>query len=71
MEVPGNEIWTFDGKDFKGCPFKQTTELTREILKAVNFYDWHGHFPNEGTWMDQSALFIEAVELVASQRQGT
>lgn len=62
MEIPGNEVWSYDGQDFSGCPFRAVTEATKDILRALNFYNRHGLLPNTGTWLDQAALFIEAVE---------
>jgi len=66
FEVPGQESWKFEGKEYKGCPFKQVTQTTANFLRAYNFYK-NGFLPNEGSWLEQPAKFIEAMEVIDNE----
>ncbi len=66
FEIPGQEIWKFQGKQYQGCPFKQVTNLSANFLRAYNFYK-SGFLPNAGSWLEQSAKFIEAVEAIENE----
>lgn len=65
-EVPGQEFWKFEGKQYRGCPFKQVTDLSANFLRAYNFYK-NGFLPNTGSWLEQPAKFIEAVEVIENE----
>jgi len=65
-EVPGQEFWKFEGKQYQGCPFKQVTDLSVNFLRAYNFYK-NGFLPNTGSWLEQPAKFIEAVEVIENE----
>lgn len=66
FEVPGQETWKFEGREYKGCPFEQVSSLSANFLRAYNFYK-NGFLPNEGSWLEQPAKFIEAVEVIENE----
>lgn len=66
FEVPGQEFWKFEGKQYRGCPFKQVTKESADFLRAYNFYK-NGYLPNSGSWLEQPAKFIEAIETIENE----
>jgi len=66
FEVAGQEFWKFEGAQYKGCPFKQVTGLSANFIRAYNFYK-SGFLPNGGSWLEQPAKFIEAVEVIENE----
>lgn len=66
FEIPGQESWKFEGKVYQGCPFKQVTHLSANFLRAYNFYK-NGFLPNRGTWLEQPAKFIDALEVIENE----
>ena len=65
FEVPGQETWKFEAKE-KGCPFEQVSNLSANFLRAYNFYK-NGFLPNQGSWLEQPAKFIEAIEIIENE----
>lgn len=66
FEVPGQEIWEINGEQFTGCPFKIVTRQSAGFLRAFVFYR-NGYLPNPGTWLEQPAKFLDAVELIEKE----
>jgi hypothetical protein len=67
-EVPGQEVWQLHGEQYRGCPFKIVTRQSANFLRAFQFYR-QGCFPNEGTWLSQSAKMLDAFEVIEKELQ--
>ncbi len=66
FEVPGQEIWSFDGVDYKGCPVRQVTRASSLYLTAYQIYQ-DGHYPNAGGWLNQPAKMLDAFEVIRNE----
>ncbi len=62
-EVPGQDIWEVNGQQYRGCPYKIVTRQSANFLRAFLFFK-NGCFPNQGTWLDQSAKMLDAFEVI-------
>lgn len=59
--IPGK--WQIDDWHFQRCPVRLITQQSLEYIKAYRMFD-KGYLPNPGTWLNQSAKFIEAMEII-------
>lgn len=66
FEVPGQEVWELNGKRYTGCPFRIVTRQSAGYLKAFMFYK-NGYLPNPGTWLDQPAKLLDALEIIEKE----
>lgn len=66
FEVPGQEVWELNGERYTGCPFRIVTRQSAGYLKAFVFYK-NGYLPNPGTWLDQPAKFLDALEIIEKE----
>lgn len=56
-------IMEFDGEIIKRCPNRPFLDDPELVSLAFTYYNWYkkGHFPEEGTWLDQPAAFVDLV----------
>jgi hypothetical protein len=66
FEVPGQEVWELNGERYTGCPFMIVTRQSAGYLKAFVFYK-NGYLPNPGTWLDQPAKLLDALEIIEKE----
>ena len=59
--IPG--VWKLYDWEFQRCPLKLITYQSSEFLKAYKFY-LKGYLPNPGGWLEQSIIFIKAIEII-------
>lgn len=62
--LPGR--WQIGEQMFQRCPLKTVNLSSYKMIQAYNFYK-NGYLPNSGGWMDQSAKFIEAIDVIEKE----
>jgi hypothetical protein len=68
FSIPGQEAWSLNGQDYKGCPFKLLTLETANYLKAYNYYR-RGYLANPGGWLEQPAKMLDAFEVIDKEHE--
>jgi len=58
--------WDFDGDRLQGCPFDMLNHSTVIMFRIFSYWE-KGLFPDEGTWMDQSAKIVDAMEVIEKE----
>lgn len=59
-------VFALDGENYFRCPYALITPLTAELLRYFSHYR-QGHYPVAGGLLDQSALFLQAVEIIEGE----
>ncbi|GEM_PF-915575 len=62
--IPGK--WQIGEYVFQRCPKKEICADVGIYIQAYNFYK-NGILPNAGGWLNQTAKFIEAINLIDSE----
>jgi len=65
-DSPIKGAWTLDEWELERCPLKIVTRQSLEYVRAYILFE-KGFMPNKGGWMDQSAKFIDAMEIVEAE----
>ncbi|MDP3790341.1 MAG: hypothetical protein Q8R48_08085 [Candidatus Omnitrophota bacterium] len=63
QDSPIPDKWRIGDYNFQRCPVKEITLDISQYIRAYNFYK-NGNLPNAGGWLDQTAKFIDVVELI-------
>lgn len=67
LECDPNEceysIWNFQGQDFQGCPVKNITQQSGDLIRMYRFFK-NGILPRFGGLLDQGNRYIEAMETI-------
>ncbi len=59
-------VFVLDGERYFRCPLRIITRQTAEMLRYFRFYN-DGYLPVEGGMLDQSAKFVQAIEIILSE----
>ena len=60
------ERWEIGGYKLKRCPIKSITHEGLQYIEAYKFYK-NGILPMPGGWLNQSRVFVEAVDLIEKE----
>jgi len=65
-DSPIQGAWKLGDWEFERCPLKIVTRESLDYVRAYIFFQ-NGYLPHAGGWTDQSAKFIDAVEIIENE----